>query len=242
MKQVLAIVLLCIVAITTANAQQEEGNKEKIELGNKQLNAKQYIDAVKTFSEILKASPADESALSGVLVAYTHLDKIKEAQPLIDNATKTKPNDANILIISGKYYGLKYQFDLAVKEFEKALPFANDSLKSSIYSNIASMKNQLDELDDAKTNARKAISLNEKNETAYINLGYAQYQLREYSDALDSYSLAITINPSNPQSYFSRGMAYLKANDKKNGCADFQRACKLGNKNGCVQYGAECAK
>ena len=242
MKQLLAIISFCIFAGTGAFAQQPSDIKTMLESGNKQLNAKQYADALKTFTNILKLSPTDEDALSGVVVAYSKFDRLKEAQEVVDNAIKVKPNNANLLIISGKVYGLRYQYDMAVKEFEKALPLASDSLKSAIYSNISSMKNQQDDLENAKADARKAIALNDKNESAYVNLGYAQYQLKEYSDALDSYSMAITINPNNPEAYFSRGMAYLKANDKRNGCADFQRACKLGNKNGCIQYGVECAK
>lgn len=242
MKQLLATISFFIFVAIAAFGQQPTDIKAMLEIGNKQLNAKQYTDALKTFSGILSTSPANEDALSGVVVAYTHLDRLKEVQALVDNAIKTDPKNPNLLVISGKVCGLRYQYDLAIKEFEKALPLASDSLKSAIYSNISSMRNQLDDLENAKADARKAISLNDKNESAYINLGYAQYQLREYSDALDSYSMAITINSSNPESYFSRGMAYLKAKDKRNGCADFQRACKLGNKNGCIQYGVECAK
>lgn len=213
-----------------------------LESGNKQLASKQYADALKTFTAILKASPYSVDALSGAVVAYTKLDRLKDAQDVVGNALRAKPNDANIIVINGKVYGLRFQYDNAIKEFEKALPLAADSLKSSIYSNISSMKIQMDDFESAKADARKAIVLNDKNESAYVSLGFAQYQLREYSDALDSYSMALTINSENPEAYFSRGMAYIKTNDKRNGCADFQRACKLGNKNGCIQYGLECAK
>lgn len=237
------IAILAILATGLAAYSQPSANlKGKLEAGNKQLDAKLYADAAKTFNEILQQSPTNEEALSGIIVAYSHLEKLKDAQPAIDKAVSAKPNDPKILIISGKYYGLRNLSDIATKEFEKALANAPDSLKSTIYSNIASMNNQMDELESAKGNARKAIALNDKNEAAYASLGYAQYQLREYSDALDSFSMAINLNGNNPQTFFSRGMAYLKTNDKRNACADFQRSCRLGNKNGCVQYGAECAK
>lgn len=242
MRQLLAIISFCIFAGAGAFAQQPSDIKAKLEMGNKQLVAKQYTDALKTFTDILKVLPAQEEALSGTVVAYTRLDRLKEVQEIIGNAIKAKPTNAEVLIISAKVYGIMNQFDAAIKEFEKAIPFASDSLKSSIYSNISSVKIQQDDLESAKADARKAITLNDKNENAYINLGYAQYQLRDFKEALDSYSMAITINPNNSQSYFTRGMAYLKTSDKRNSCADFQRACKMGNKNGCVQYGVECAK
>jgi tetratricopeptide (TPR) repeat protein len=231
-----------MLSATGAFAQQPASLKVKLEMGNKQLVAKQYTDALKTFTEILSLQPAQEEALSGTVVAYTHLDRLKEVQEIIGNAIKAKPNNAEVLVISAKVYGIMNQFDAAIKEFEKAIPFASDSLKSTIYSNISSVKIQQDDLENAKADALKAITLNDKNETAYVNLGYIQYQLKDFRGALDSYSLAITINPTNSQSYFTRGMAYLKTSDKRNSCADFQRACKMGNKNGCVQYGVECAK
>lgn len=242
MKQLLALLLFCISVGYIASAQQPSDIQTMLESGNKQLASKQYVDALKTFTDILKSSPSNVDALSGAVVAYTRLDRLKDAQDVVGNALKAKPDDASIIIINGKVYGLRYQYDNAIKEFEKALPLAADSLKSNIYSNISSMRNQMDDFESAKADARKAIALQDKNESAYINLGFAQYQLREYSDALDSYSMALTINSENPEAYFSRGMAYLKTNDKRNGCADFQRACKLGNKNGCIQYGMECAK
>lgn len=240
MKNILSLLIICLLSNYTATAQ--ENIQSKINKGKDFLKTQQYSEAAKVFEDILKSNPVQKDALSGVVASYAYLNQLKSAQAAVDKSIAVNPNDADILILRAKVLGLREQYEDAVKEFEKALPSASDSLKSTIHANIAFMQNQAYKYELAAVEAQKSISFNEKNADAFMNLGLAQYGLSRFSDSIDSFSLAINLTPNNGQAYYNRSMAYFKTNDKTNGCADAQRACKYGNKSGCLQYATECQK
>lgn len=240
MKNILSLLAICMLVSFTAAAQ--ENKQAKINKGKDFLKAQNYSEAAKVFDEILKSDPAQKDALSGAITSYAYLNQLKNAQAAVDKSVTTKPNDPELIILRGKVLGLREQYENAIKEFEKVVPNATDSLKSVAHANIAFMQNQMYKYEQAAVEAQKAISFNDKNIDAYMNLGLAQYGLSRFPDSIDSFSLAINLAPNNGQAYYNRSMAYFKTNDKNNGCADAQRACRFGNKNGCLQYATECQK
>lgn len=242
MRRILSLLLLTFIAASFAQAQTDNSLTLNLVKGKELLLSQHYSEASTIFQNILATNPTNKEALSGIITCYANMNQLKTAQSLVDKAIEVRTNDPDLTILKAKVMSLRGLYESAIKEFESLLPSANDSLKSTIYSNIASARVQIYKYEDAIVDAKKAIQLNESNVDAHMNLGLAEFGIGQYTEAIDNFSIVINLNPSNNQAYFNRGIAYIKTKDKVNGCADIQRACKLGNKNGCLHYATECGK
>ena len=85
------------------------------------------------------------------------------------------------------------------------------------------------------TNPKKAIEylnnvikLKPKEVSAYYNRGVAYDELGQYQRAIENYNQAIRLKPDLAQAYNNRAVIYLNHGNKKQGCLDAQKACKLG--------------
>jgi len=54
-----------------------------------------------------------------------------------------------------------------------------------------------------------------------------------YAKAIQYFSVAIEINQGYDPAYFNRGKYYAKTGKMELALADYQKACELGNENGC---------
>jgi tetratricopeptide (TPR) repeat protein len=75
----------------------------------------------------------------------------------------------------------------------------------------------------------EAIRLKPDYADAYNNRGGAYFKLRRYQLAVKDFNEAIRLKPDYADAYNNRGGTYFNQGNKKPGCYDAQRACKLGN-------------
>jgi tetratricopeptide (TPR) repeat protein len=96
---------------------------------------------------------------------------------------------------------------------------------------------KLDALWDGKkyTNPKKAIEylnniikLKPGEAAAYYNRGVVYGQIGQYKLSIGDYSQAIRLKPDLTQAYINRAVVYLNQGNKKQGCLDAQKACKMG--------------
>lgn len=83
---------------------------EKIHEGNMLLNKSKYLDAIKSYDQVLKVDPRSVEALTGKGVALANLDRFEEAITWFDKAIKIDPkfpdalyNKAGALAELGKF-------------------------------------------------------------------------------------------------------------------------------------------
>jgi tetratricopeptide (TPR) repeat protein len=85
---------------------------------------------------------------------------------------------------------------------------------------------------DALMEFDKAIEADPDYIMAYKNRGATYLSLNKYRDSIKDYDRFVELDPDNAEAYYGRGMAYLMNKDEEKGCADFKKACDLGNCSG----------
>ena len=153
----------------------------------------------------------------------------------------------------GVEYAVQGEFPEAKEEFEKALkvdPFYKpaernlETIKDVIEQKIkretaihlikgVSYANKY-QYDRAISDYTKALEINPEYAKTYNNRGLVYVNKGQYDQAISDFTNAIEINPKFDEAYNNRGFTYfVNLENKVKGCADFKKACELGN---CKNY------
>ncbi|WP_435086876.1 tetratricopeptide repeat protein [Candidatus Pelagibacter bacterium nBUS_33] len=118
------------------------------------------------------------------------------------------------------------------KDYEKAKDialsmteqFPNYNLSWKILSSIYLLK---DEVNNALTSSKKAITVDPKDADAHNNLGLIYHKLSNYNDALISCRKALEFKPKNAEGYFNVTVILGKLNRFDAAVVEFRKAIKL---------------
>ena len=91
------------------------------------------------------------------------------------------------------------------------------------------------QVDRALNDFTKTIILDPSDYQAYYNLGVLYGSTGLFDMAIECFSTAIMINQSYDMAYLNRGSYYARTGRMEQARADYQKACDLGNENGCRQ-------
>lgn len=79
-----------------------------------------------------------------------------------------------------------------------------------------------------------------RNSEAFIMRAHILRGKQQYAAAAGDYGKAAEINPGNSSAWLYRGDCYDLLGKKSLACADWKRACSLGNREGCNHVASEC--
>jgi len=104
--------------------------------------------------------------------------------------------------------------------------------------NMASMYLQIHRYDDAVELLDKAISIIGTDDAAvsYANRGLAYLGLGSHDRALEDLNTAVAISPDLSYAYTARGFCYLAMGEPEKALLEFEIACDLGDRSGCLLY------
>ena len=85
----------------------------------------------------------------------------------------------------------------------------------------------------AMADFNKAIVLDPSDYRAYNNLGVIYGQLGQFDSAIECFNITLYLNQSFDMAYVNRGSSYEKIGNRERAVLDYQKACDLGNTNGC---------
>jgi hypothetical protein len=91
------------------------------------------------------------------------------------------------------------------------------------------------QVDRALYDFKKTIMLDPSDYKAYYNLGVLYGSSGLFDMAIECFSMAIVINQNYDVAYLYRGTYYARTGRMEQARADYQKACDLGNENGCRQ-------
>ena len=138
----------------------------------------------------------------------------------------------------GNYYTRRGQPDKAIEDYKNAIGLSPSNPIAYYMRGIAYREKGL--YKKAIEDLMRAIVLNIKDPDVYTDLSHIHYKygdvLRkkgQYDRAIEEYSTAIALTPSDPKPYAGRGYANILKGDKQSAVIDLQRACYLGDENGC---------
>jgi spermidine synthase len=117
------------------------------------------------------------------------------------------------------------QFDLALKEIEKALKI--DPNNSDLHYQKGTFHLSLNQLPAARSSLEKSIQLNNKFVEAYINLATVVGMMGDYKAVVDVMNQAEKIDRTNPKIFYNRGYARGFLNEFDSAYKDFTRCIEL---------------
>jgi tetratricopeptide (TPR) repeat protein len=125
----------------------------------------------------------------------------------------------------GLAYAEQGNFDLAMKDYNRAIALHPSDAETYIYRGILYWK--LGQPDRAREDYDTAISRAPSNASAYYNRGIVHEELGQIQRAIEDYSAAIKLNRSFPSAFSNRGLLFAKMGRYDQAIEDFTTALSL---------------
>jgi tetratricopeptide (TPR) repeat protein len=153
---------------------------------------------------------------------------------LWSSVIKTYPDVRFAYNNRGMAYNKMGLFDRAIEDFDKAIELAPRD--GEAYSNRGMVFGKIGQFDRAVEDLEKAIALNPSSAAAYNSrntLGAVYAEAGLLDKAFEQFNKAIFLNQDYAIAYNNRGLLFVMTGDKERAALDFQKACDLGDGNGC---------
>lgn len=165
--------------------------------GIKELGAKNYSAAVKTYSEFIKHSPKLALGYANRGNAYMNLHQFEKAFSDLEQAVKLDPSMSSLV----------------------------DPANALVEQGMADIESG--NFDAAETHLVKAAEKNPKNSIAWNELAFLSSRKGEYKRCIDFSSKAITTKPDYSKAFASRGGCHSGQGEYKEALKDLDQSIKL---------------
>lgn len=177
-------------------------------LGFLHLELKQFPEASKHFTQILRANPGNAEAHSGLGEASLGMKHYKEAIQHFSKAIEIEPAKSLYHYNLGKaFQKLECHAD-AVNRYKQAVKLEPSNGPAHFYMGFAYCK--LEKYQEAAREFQEVIKIEPSSAEAYSNLGFALSAMGSNQDAVKAYKEAIRINPNLPEVYNNLDEVYQK--------------------------------
>ncbi|WP_372367723.1 protein kinase [Candidatus Uabimicrobium sp. HlEnr_7] len=150
----------------------------------------------------------------------------------IEDNLKRKSSKAITLFESAHFFFNQKKYDLAVKDYTKAIDF-NPKYSKAYHERGRSLQVQK-KYDLAIRDYNKAIELNSKHFLIYHHRGVTFSYQKKYDLAIKDYTKAIELNSKHGQAYNNRGVLFLRKGKYDLAIKDFNKAIEINPKDGQV--------
>ena len=165
-------------------------NSANAVIGDIHLHSRDYHEkAMEEFDAVLKVDPDNTIALRGMGYAYLQKRDFEEAADYFQRAAHLDAKDARLHYYSGLLMNLRgtrvtqTDLDFTINELKTAIALDPDF--ADAYMQLAIAQSRSGDLNAALISARKAISLNTRNQNYYFNLADLYMQQRQTDDAIN---------------------------------------------------------
>ncbi|MCA9998929.1 MAG: tetratricopeptide repeat protein [Anaerolineales bacterium] len=179
---------------------------ESIEQGNAYLEAEDWSDAEKAFTEAISLDPEAAEAFLGRGLAYKEMHETRKSLEDLDKAISLDTELPSAYLARSQIYWV-----FLVNGTEFVLDLSPQEILSLV----------LDNLDHA-------IALDDKNVEAYVLRGSLLLALEEFDAALADFNQIIALEPEFPLAYARRGFIFEKRGEIEAALQDYDRALMLG--------------
>lgn len=196
-------------------------------LGMAYFKANKIVEAKSAFKQALSLDPFLVEAVVGMANVYIAEGKPEQALKALFEYNKKFPDEPVV------------QYNQALAMYEMGM--YTDSIKilenfvsqhsedAEAYNALAVVYQKNGQLEKAKENIDKAISLYPVEGVYYYNKGNILRALNKFNDAEREYSRAISFMPTMPELYINRGDIRFLLRNTEEACADLKKACDLGS-------------
>jgi tetratricopeptide (TPR) repeat protein len=204
------------------------GGQDLLEQGLAAQKAKNHKQAVELLGRFVQQSPQHPEAWRARALSWMALERRPEALRDLGQGLTHNPKNIPLMLAKGKVLGELERHREAIATFTEIVVL--DPANAEAYKERAENLIQEGELDRAKVDIDKAVSLAPNDPWAHHKLGMVEFSLNRPEAAVEAFSAAIRLAPDSPLFYFSRGQMYLRhLNLPDKARADFAKGCALGH-------------
>ena len=231
---------------TPANAApstQAGGANPSVSHADKLLKGGKISDAIKAYSQIIKANPSNSLAYFRRARAYQQSKNYTYAVADLDKFLKLQPTSSSAHAFRAVILQTINKPDLAGIDWSKAIELSHGGDNSYYYGRALAFY-QINSFSKALADLSKFLEVNaertpETENRATILKASCLFELKRYREAIELYDVVIKNNPSLAEAFCNRGVSYQKLGQKKNALEDFSKAVKLNaqDKSSLYNYG-----
>ena len=186
-----------------------------------------YQQAASDFKLALGGDSTNDSAYSGLALAYEHLGRLELAEQTYQKAIQVHPENPSDYAMLGSFYDNEAHYEPAAEQFEKAVKLAPEV--ASYWSSLGGTYLFAGVYPKAETALQKAISL-EPSYYAYSNLGQTYFLERKFGDAISAFEQSVTLGDRQIQSHGNLARAYYwPRRDRNRAKAELKKAIELAD-------------
>ncbi len=144
--------------------------------------------------------------------------RINEFTKLIDD----KPGDAELYNSRARLYFLDRQFDLALKDVNKAISISprNDAF----YVTLADIYLLMGQTENSRDALKKSVEINPGNKEALLKLSKLYLIVKDYQGCYATLKQVLEIDQNNAAAYYTRAIALLEQHDTNRAVSDLLKA------------------
>ncbi len=224
-------VLVMIVAGCTTDAELKEKAKGHIRIGEANIQARNYTQALKELQEAEKLTPNDPRVHYDLGIAYDNKGFVDEAVKEFQKAIALKPDYSEALNYLGTIYLEKQgRYDEAIVLFKRALANPLYETPSVPFFNMGRAYVSKGDLKDAYASFSEAIR---KEPNSYLvpvlelNLGVIDYKQGAYLEAEKHLTRCVERATDLAEGFYWLGMTKMQLRKPKEAAESFQKAIKL---------------
>jgi Tfp pilus assembly protein PilF len=140
----------------------------------------------------------------------------------INTKIKENPDDAGLYDIRARYYMRESQFDLALKDINKATTL--DPKNPVFYLSLSDVYLLMGKTTNCGDALNKALSLDPKNNEAFLRMARLNLIIREYKTSMEYIRKALGVQAVNPQAYYTKALVLLETGDTVKAVDDLKKA------------------
>jgi len=187
--------------------------------------AKNFDEAIRCYTEVLRLSPTFEIAYYNRGWNRHEKGDLNGAIADYGKAILLKPNFADAYDSRGVARGALGDLNGAIPDFDEAIRLEPELAEA--YSNRGAVHKKLGDFDSAIDDCNKAIHLKPELAEAYSNRGTAREGKGDLDAAIADYDKSIRLKSGLAEAYYNRGFALKKKGDLDGAIADFDEAIRL---------------
>ena len=141
---------------------------------------------------------------------YLMLNMEKAALEVYKSAEQQNLKSLFLYLSWGTAYQNMKQYENAIERFKQAIETEPDSINDELYARMAECSLKLDNIDDAKNYAEKALDISKENYMANEVLADILYSEHKYNESLEKYSICLKNTKKKSEIYLKIAECYEK--------------------------------
>lgn len=202
-------------------------------LGDLYYERKDYAGALGAYQKALDLDPAYELAFSNKGWTLYQLKRYPDAIAAFDRALVLDPKYASAYAGRGLCAYQRKEYTAAEADFKQAIQYSPQYLQA--HYNLGLVYHDTDRYPEALAQYQKAIEIQPTYAVAHNNQGVIYQQQGKNAEAVAAFSRAMQSAPTDALYPLNRGKRYRILKNCPKAQADFQLACRLGNKKACQE-------